>query len=494
MKKVLAAILAVTIAAGSVLVCTAASAKKKMGDVNLDNIVSISDATTIQKHLASYFTLNEVQMKLADVDQNDSVTINDVTTIQRALVGALTLPEATNVPLSNEEVMSTGNETMDDLAVRLLQNSRNLNGGNALVSPLSILNALGMTANGAGSNTLKQMEDAFGMSVSDMNRYCKYYVDNQPDFPSCDEFGQPVKNTFSIANSIWFNKNYDPVTLDPDFVKVANDNYKAGVSTLPFDGNAVNTINDWVNTNTNGMIPQILNNLDSEAIMCLVNALAFECDWAEQYIKTPYYSALSNDSFTNDGGLVTNVTYMKSEEYSYIGDDKTDGMLKAFDDYRYSFAALVPKSGVNLGEYVNSLTGEKLGQILNSRKGKKLEVYLPKYKIEYSEELNDNLKALGMTDAFDPGKADLSKMLTANDLQPYIGQVVHKTAIEVSETGVKAAASTIVEPVPGAAPGEPEKPQVIKFNKPFLYMIIDHTTNTPIFIGTVDYLPNAEAE
>lgn len=494
MKKVLAALLAVTIAAGSAIACSAASSKVKMGDVNLDGIVSISDATTIQKHLASYFTLSDKQKRYADVDQNDNVTINDVTTIQRALVGAYTLPESSSAPLSDDEVKEAGNEAMDDFAVKLLQNSRNMNGGNALVSPLSIINALGMTANGASGNTLKQMEDSFGMSVDSLNRYCKRYIDNQPVLPSYNDYGEPVKNTFSIANSIWFNKNYDPVTLDPDFVKVANDNYKAGVSTLPFDGNAVNTINDWVNTNTDGMIPQIINDLDSDTIMCLVNALAFECDWAEQYIKTPYYSALSNDSFTNDGGLVTNVTYMKSEEYSYIGDDKTDGMVKNFDDYHYAFAALVPKSGVNLGEYVDSLTGEKLGQILNGARGKKLEVYLPKYKIEYSEELSDNLKAIGMTDAFDPGKADFSKMLTANDLQPYIGQVVHKTAIEVSETGVKAAAATIVEPAPGAAPGEPVKPQVIKFNKPFLYMIIDRSANTPIFIGTVDYLPNAEAE
>lgn len=92
---------------------------------------------------------------------------------------------------------------------------------------------------------------------------------------------------------------------------------------------------------------------------------------------------------------------------------------------------------------------------------------------------------MGITQAFDPESADFSGMISNAPFNPYIGAVIHKTAIDVNEKGTKAAAATAVEIKAGATPEEPIK---LNFDRPFLYMLINTKTNTPFFIGTVDKL------
>lgn len=476
MKKALAAVLAAVIAAGSALTCAAAH-RPRMGDVNLDGIASISDATTIQKHLASYFTLSEAQRKYADVDQNGTVSISDVTYMQRALAGSCTLPEP--APLSDEEMKGAGNLAMNDFAVKLLQNGRK-HKTNVLISPLSIMNAMGMTANGAKGRTLSQIEDAFGMTLESINRYCKYYLDNQTSSTG------KTRDKFTLANSIWFNKAYDPVTLNPNFAAVASDNYKAQLNTLFFNSDATQQINDWVNTNTDGMVPTILDEADPGALMYLINALAFDGKWDEPY--DPEYQ-VSQGKFTNADNTTTNANYMVSSEYKYISGTDSRGFIKEFADGTYAFAALLPDENTTLDSFVKSLTGDKLSALLNSVKSENTIVYLPKFKLDYSEELTESLTSLGISDAFNPACADFTNMLTEPLIRPYISRVLHKTSIDVNETGTKAGAATLVEMKEGTAPGEPNR---VKLDRPFVYMIIDLKTKTPFFIGAVDSLQNAQ--
>ena len=59
------------------------------------------------------------------------------------------------------EISKESNVLITDFAVRLFQHSAEVD-ENTLISPLSVISALAMTANGAEGNTLSQMEDAFG--------------------------------------------------------------------------------------------------------------------------------------------------------------------------------------------------------------------------------------------------------------------------------------------------------------------------------------------
>ena len=69
-----------------------------------------------------------------------------------------------------------------DFTIELFQNSID-NEKNSLVSPLSIMFALAMTANGADGNTLAQIEEVLGndISLEDLNQYLYYYANSLPN-------------------------------------------------------------------------------------------------------------------------------------------------------------------------------------------------------------------------------------------------------------------------------------------------------------------------
>ena len=166
MKKIISAVLASVLAAGSA-VCAAAAGGFQVGDVNFDGQVSIKDSTMIQKHCASYFRFSDAQMKYADSDGNGKVNISDATHIQRRVAGY-----AQHKVYTDEEAAAAGNKSLANLGVTLLQKTRE-DSKNTLVSPLSVMYALAMTANGAKGTTLKQMEDTLGIELDGMNKFLK---------------------------------------------------------------------------------------------------------------------------------------------------------------------------------------------------------------------------------------------------------------------------------------------------------------------------------
>ena len=115
-----------------------------------------------------------------------------------------------------------------------------------------------------------------------------------------------------------------------------------------------------------------------------------------------------------------------------------------------------------------------------------MEIALPKFKAEFSAELSENLKALGMTDAFDGANADFTALGTSDEGNIYISRVLHKTFIQVDEEGTKAGAATAVE---AAAEGAALYPHSVLLNRPFVYMIVDLETGLPIFLGALTALP-----
>lgn len=59
------------------------------GDVDLDDDISIKDATAIQKYIASIDKLNEKQLLFADFDKNGKIDINDASNIQKKSIGLI---------------------------------------------------------------------------------------------------------------------------------------------------------------------------------------------------------------------------------------------------------------------------------------------------------------------------------------------------------------------------------------------------------------------
>ena len=293
-------------------------------------------------------------------------------------------------------------------------------GENALTSPLSVLCALGMTANGARGGTLEQMEAVLGLPVEKLNGLLAAWAEDLPREKDC---------RVELANSVWVRDD-GSFEADQDFLDTAAKWYGAEVFASPFDAAAVRDINSWVEKNTRGMIPEILDELGDTTVLVLVNALALEAEWEEIYEDI---HVREDAIFTKEDGAEQPATLMYSSEGYYLKDEGAQGFLKFYKGGRWAFAALLPDEGTALEDYLNSLTGARLRQVLAGADKTLVYAAIPKFKSAYGVELNDALKSLGMTDAFDMGRADLSG-LGVSEMGPlFISRVLHKTYISVDE-------------------------------------------------------------
>lgn len=335
-------------------------------------------------------------------------------------------------------------------------------GKTTLVSPLSVLTALALVQNGAQGDTLAQLEQALGgLDRDTLNAYMRAY---------CDFLTESEE--LKIANSVWTDSSAEAKRA---FLQKAVDSYSAQLFSAPLsDPKTVESINSWVKKNTDGMIPKIIEKADRYAVMMLVNAIAFDAKW-----ETPYKrSNIEKLEFTSYSGSKKKTDFMCSTENVYLKDGGTVGFMKPYKNGRFAFAALLPDENTGIDDYVASLSGDKLMKIFSSAKrGNEVNVKMPKFRAEYSAQLIDTLKKMGVKDAFDSKTADFSSLIENRDA--YIATVVHKTFIEVDENGTRAAASTLV----GADTMSLMEPYSVFLNRPFVYMIVDTETNLPLFIG-----------
>lgn len=360
---------------------------------------------------------------------------------------------------------------MTDFALRLLR-SCDASQKQPLVSPLSVAYALAMTANGANGQTLQEMETVLGKPVRELNPYLYSYQASLRD-----EKEQQLRS----ADSIWFTN--DPrFTVNQDFLQSCADYYQADIYKTPFDDAALKDINNWVSHKTDGMIPQILDEISPSALMCLVNAIAFDARWV-----TPYENhQVSTGNFFPENGEKQLAEFMSGREGIYLEGENAVGFMKYYEGHRFAFAALLPDEGLSLSEYLSQLDGEILYGLLSNPQYKTVETTMPKFEVEYDTDLSRQLSNMGMPSAFDPHLADFSALGTSDE-NIFINRVLHKTYMQVSETGTKAAASTVVEMTDGAAM-IPEEVKRVCLDRPFLYMILDMENSIPVFIGTLSHI------
>lgn len=357
-----------------------------------------------------------------------------------------------------------------DFSIRLFQESF-MAGENTLISPLSVLYALSMTGNGANGNTLTQIEEVLGLSIDELNHILMTYTNSlQTDF----------ENEVKIANSIWFTDD-EMFTVQPDFLQINADFYNAGLYQIPFDSAAPEQINQWINEETDGLIDKLLDTVPSDAVMYLINALAFQGKWAETY---EYYQ-VSPDIFTKEDGTAQSADYMYSTENYYIEDSDMKGFLKHYAGNKYAFLAILPNETLSVQEYVSSLTGEKVADFILNAQNLPVDAAIPKFESSYDIEMSTLFQNMGMTDAFHSGLADFSALGSFSDGNLFINRILHKTYLTLDEYGTKAAAATAVEICAESACEPPENPQIVHLDRPFVYMLVDCEAGIPLFVGSV---------
>lgn len=357
--------------------------------------------------------------------------------------------------------------TITDFSIRLFKEC-NKTGENQLISPVSVLAALGMCANGAEGETLLQMEQVFGTDRDTINGYIFGYMSN---------LTHSEKSKLSMANSIWFEERLKDVNRE--FLQTNANYYGADIYKRTFDEKAKNEINKWVKNKTDGMIDKILDeDIDEDTVMYLINALSFEAEWENIYRSRNVRDGI----FTTESGLKRKVSFMYSTEGDYLEDENTTGFIKYYKGREYAFVALLPKENINMTDYIDSLTCSKIEDLLSSHDSSLVHAGLPKFSYDYNLSLSETLKALGMDEVFDPYRADLSGIASPEDGNIYISDVLHKTFITVDEKGTKAGAATKIDSNDAGAPLDFHE---VFLDRPFVYMLIDCNSNIPFFIGTV---------
>ena len=367
--------------------------------------------------------------------------------------------------------LTAGGEAVTAFALSLLRSERAATEG-VLISPVSVLNALGMVANGAGGDTLKQLETAAGMSLNQLNDFLYTYRMSLP--AACKSC------TVSLANSAWVREDF---RVEDDFLRSCVNYYGAEMYRSAFDGSLVTDLNRWVSKKTDGMIDRLLEQApDVLTMLYLVNAACFDARWDTPYTKADLRTGLP---FTAANGTQQTADYLTGTESIYLSGNNVTGFVKPYDGGKYAFVALLPDEGVTLADYLENLTGEHLYKLITDHRSADVQVSIPKFSAQSELELEEPLKDMGITDLFNVSTADLRSIGSApsgNNL--YVFSVLHKTYLELDENGTKAAAATVVEPGAGDAPPS-EDVKTVTLDRPFLYMIVDTHACVPLFMGPV---------
>lgn len=347
--------------------------------------------------------------------------------------------------------------------------SKHETGKNLMLSPLSVSMAMGMTVNGSNGATLEGIRTALELKSFTEEEVNSYYSKLIRELPLLDP-----KTSLKIANSIWYRKGFDVL---PAFLQTNVDNYKAAVEALDFASpTAKDKINSWVNTNTNGKIPTIINVIKANSVMYLMNAVYFKSNWKYKFDN----SKTSKKDFYLDGGTKVQADFMISNASinSAISQDATIIELPYIND-KYSMVLVLPNQNTTVAQLAANLDQLKWKTWMSSLTVRTIDILLPKFKFEYEIGLNDCLSKLGMGMAFGNG-ADFSRIRSAGGLK--IDDVKHKTFLEVNEEGTEAAAVTSVEM--GAVMSLPPQPFLI--NRPFIFVIREIKSGLIIFTGIVN--------
>jgi serpin B len=359
-------------------------------------------------------------------------------------------------------------------------------GENLFFSPFSIDVALAMTAVGARGETRRVMADLIDApeSVDEQNRHYATVIKTLHEQGerrarilkvAFGEATAPVQ--LAIANALWGQTG---LAFNPTFQEAIADCYDGALHLVDFQnhpGEAVETINAWVSDKTQTRIKELVNRqlVRSDTILILTNAIYFKANWMVEFNK-----AATRDE-TWHGGSPGKVPMMHQKaEYLYYEDSNTQALEIPYVGKQLSMLIVLPRKNDGLPATERQwTTGNLHRQVLDGLESTEVQLWLPRFRMEFATSLVPILCAMGAEAAFT--RADFSGIGVGTLL---ISEVVHKAFVDVNEEGTVAAAATAVIMSRGIKPRQPD-PKIFKADHPFLFMIRDRATNTILFLGRV---------
>ena len=384
---------------------------------------------------------------------------------------------ATNAPATERPPVVDSNTSFAvDLYGKLAAREK----GNLFLSPYSISTALAMTWGGARGSTAKQMAATlhFGNDADAVHRGFSLLQKGLASDP---------KSPFELAVANRLFAQTGKKFAEP-FLALTRDRYGAPVEQLDFFKShepARQHINLWVEKQTRDRIKDLLapGVVNEKTRLVLVNAIYFKGSWAKAFEKkatalAPFTLGRSKFDVPMMSGEIT-AGYAEREGFQVL-----ELPYKSGTGARLSMLVLLPTQADGLAQLESKLSAKLLGELPRGLARQVVQVFLPRFKLESSFSLGDNLQALGMVSAFDCREdttADFSGMDGERDL--CISAVVHKAFVDVNEEGTEAAAATAVI-MAQTDSVEPPKP-VFRADHPFVFAIVDTASGSVLFLGRV---------
>jgi serpin B len=365
--------------------------------------------------------------------------------------------------------------------------------GSLFFSPLSISAALAMTYAGAAGATARQMADVFHWALPGDRLHPAFgeliaRLLGQSAGASAPPGDQASKFIFDIANSLWGQSDYQ---FYDDFLDTLAESYHAPLVRHDFRGSGASAeegrtlINDWVSDKTHDRIKDLLKPGDITELtrLVLVNAIYMKAAWQYAFDE----NATRPQTFHLPGEDLTVEMMHQTQRYKYAEGDGYQVLELPYAGTSMSMDIFLPGAGA-FDAFEQGLSAETTAAILDTLGTCEVSLSLPKFKVEQEMALSAVLKALGMTDAFEPFGADFSGIhdSSVDGEDFYIAGVRHKAWIEVKEDGAEAAAATaVIGCVTSSWGWTPPPPVPFTADRPFIYMIRDTATGSTLFMGRV---------
>lgn len=338
---------------------------------------------------------------------------------------------------------------------------------NFFVSPLSLHMALGMLLNGADKSSKDELLQILNLEGLDMSLINSNYLELIDKLPQLDPL---VTN--KLANSVWQRNGF---VVEQDFKNNLKNYFKAELYEEDFDPSTVTKINKWASDNTNAKIEKVLNEISSDQVMFLINALYFKGDWTSQFDKKKTFES----TFNGKDKKATVDMMSKLDKFSFANMTDYQALDLPYGDGKYNMRVILPSSENGVSDILKSLDGSKWKSINNAMVEQKVDLKLPKFKLEYEKKLNSTLAAMGMPSLF-TSAADLSKIAPpAGKL--VVGFVKQNAFVALDEVGTEAAAVTTIGIELTSVPVYPS----FTVDRPFLFFIYEKSSGTIQFAGKV---------
>jgi serpin B len=288
---------------------------------------------------------------------------------------------------------------------------------------------------------------------------------------------RPASARLSIANALM-------VTLlgKAPILKSYTQDLARGYDAEVFQNATLDTVNGWVKQKTEGRIDRILDELSSHSVAVIVNAVYFKARWAATFSK----KATRDEPFQLAPNANVRVPTMhQTDRFVVVAGEGYRAIRLPYTVSGLGMVIVLPNTvdGVDaIGAKLEAPAFSKLTANLQAAPAKLVDLSLPKFKITYATDLIPAFKALGLVQPFRSDAADFSGMA---DEAIYISQIQHRAVIDVDEDSTEAAAATAANFVSRGAPPMPEKPEVFRVDRPFLFYITDDATGAILFQGRI---------